>query len=108
MRYVSANVYYHEVKAGHLSREDGFFRFQYDREYVVTGGLPISFSLPVTTQPFDEEKLHGYFSGLVAEGWLKHLQSQSQKIDENDQFSLLVANGQDLIGAVTIELTDMP
>lgn len=105
---MSADVYCHGQKAGRLCRESGFFRFQYDRDYVISGGSPVSFSLPVTTEPFDEEKLHGFFSGLVAEGWLKNLQSKLQKIDEKDEFSLLVANGHDLIGAVTIELPDLP
>lgn len=39
---------------------------------------------------------------LVAEGWLKKIQSQAQKIDENDSFGLLLENGKDLTGAVTI------
>ncbi len=108
MRYLNADVYYHGDKIGRLSRKDGFFRFQYDREYVIGGGFPISFSLPVTTEPYDSEYLHGFFSGLVSEGWLKNIQSRTKKIDKNDEFSLLVAGGQDLIGAVTLELSDLP
>ncbi len=108
MRYLAADVYYHGDKAGRLSREDGFYRFLYDREYVIGGGLPISFSLPVTTEPYDSEQLHGFFSGLVSEGWLKDLQSRAKKIDKNDELSLLIAGGQDLIGAVTLELPDLP
>jgi serine/threonine-protein kinase HipA len=38
----------------------------------------------------------------VSEGWLRKLQSQEQKIDENDRFGLLLMNGRDLVGAVTI------
>ena len=108
MRYLAADVYYHGNKAGHLSRENGFYRFLYDREYVIGGGLPISFSLPITTEPYDSEQLHGFFSGLVSEGWLKDLQSRAKKIDKNDELSLLIAGGHDLIGAVTLELPNMP
>ena len=108
MRYLAADVYYHGNKVGKLSKEDSFFRFQYDRKYVIGGGLPISFSLPVTTEPYDSEQLHGFFSGLVSEGWLKDLQSRAKKIDKNDELSLLIAGGQDLIGAVTLELPDLP
>lgn len=107
MRHVRAYVFFHGQKAGVLSREEEFYRFQYDREYVINGGEKISFSLPVTTESYDSVKLHGFFSGLVAEGWLKNLQSKTQRIDETDEFSLLVANGEDLIGAVTIELQNM-
>jgi len=108
MRYLAADVYFHGDKVGHLSRKDAFYRFQYEREYVVNGGLPISFSLPVTTEPYDSVQLHGFFSGLVSEGWLKGLQSKVKKIDKNDELSLLIAGGQDLIGAVTLELPDLP
>ena len=108
MYYLEAEVFYHGEPVGLLSRHSDFFRFQYHREYVLDGGDPISFSLPVRIEPYDSELLHGFFSGLVSEGWLKNLQSRTQKIDEKDEFSLLVANGHDLIGAVTIELTNMP
>ena len=108
MRYLAADVYYQGNKTGRLSRDDGFYRFLYDREYVISGGLPISFSLPVTTEPYDSDQLHGFFSGLVSEGWLKDLQSRAKKIDKNDELSLLIAGGQDLIGAVTLELSDLP
>lgn len=107
MRHVNALVLFHGEVAGFLSREAECFRFQYDREYVINGGRPISFSLPITTEPYDSAELHSFFSGLVAEGWLKNMQSITQKIDERDEFSLLVENGHDLIGAVTIEVQDM-
>jgi len=48
-----------------------------------------------------------YFSGLVSEGWLKRVQAREQRIDPDDEFALLVNNGDDLPGAVTIELLDM-
>lgn len=107
MRHVKAMVNFHGELVGCLSRESEFFRFQYDRQYVVSGGKPISFSLPVTSEPYDSKDLFGFFSGLVAEGWLKSLQSKTQKIDDRDEFSLLVENGHDLIGAVTIEVQNL-
>ena len=39
---------------------------------------------------------------MIAEGWLKREQTKLQRIDEDDHFSLLVNNGQDLPGAVTV------
>jgi len=107
MRHVSAVVRFHGGVAGFLNRESDCYRFEYSREYVVNGGSPISFSLPVTTEPYFSAQLLGFFSGLVAEGWLKNMQSKTQKIDQQDEFTLLVENGHDLIGAVTIEVQDM-
>ncbi|WP_084063455.1 HipA N-terminal domain-containing protein [Marinobacter antarcticus] len=44
-----------------------------------------------------------YFSGLCSEGWLKRVQAFEQRIDPEDSFTLLINNGKDLAGAVTIE-----
>jgi serine/threonine-protein kinase HipA len=46
--------------------------------------------------------LHGYFSGLLSEGWLRHVQSQIERIDEQDEFTLLLKNGRDLPGQIQV------
>lgn len=96
-----AKVYYGERLAGVLSEIEQGFRFEYDPDYLV-GGAPLSFTLPLREAPFESAGLPGFFDNLVAEGWLRTLQSQEQRIDEDDHFGLLLANGRDLVGAVTI------
>lgn len=93
------------VLAGHLERLGGRVRFQYDGQYLSLGRR-LSLSLPVRSEPFESEGLPAYFSGLCSEGWLKRTQSFQQKIAPDDLFSLLVYNGRDLAGAVTIEPVD--
>lgn len=97
-----ARVYYEGRLAGTLRETPEGFQFIYDADYLA-GGTPISFKLPLQQAPFDTDHLPGFFENLATEGWLRKLQSQEQKIDENDRFGLLLANGRDLVGAVTVE-----
>lgn len=99
---IKAVVRMHGVLAGSLVRVGNHVRFQYDQHYLKTG-KPLSLSLPLQSDPFDSEGLLPYFSGLCSEGWLRRVQSFEQKIDPADEFTLLVNNGRDLAGAVTVE-----
>lgn len=94
--------------AGILERRATTVRFQYDEAYLQMRMPPLSLSLPLRPEPYECEGLLPYFSGLVSEGWLRRIQAKEQRIDLNDEFSLLVHNGEDLPGAVTLELLDLP
>lgn len=104
---MKANVYMNGVLAGILERKGNQVEFQYDAAYLDMALSPLSLSLPLQSTPFVSEGLPAYFSGLVSEGWLRRVQAQQQHIDPKDQFSLLVHNGKDLPGAITIELSDL-
>lgn len=105
---LTANVFFYGQPVGVLSRSDNNqYRFQYLKKYLEIGRGSISFSLPLQEEPFESDHLHAFFSGLVSEGWLRKTQSKYQRIDEKDEFSLLVYNGKDLSGAVTIEVQNL-
>ena len=98
-----ANIYYQGRLAGELEAESNLrYTFTYNESYLVDG-VPISFRLPLREEPYVSEGLFPFFENLASEGWLKKLQSQHQNIDENDHFGLLISNGKDLVGAVTVE-----
>lgn len=79
------------------------FMFHYDVDYLLDEASPaISLSLPKRSKPFYSHQLFGFFDNMIAEGWLKREQTKLQRIDEDDHFSLLLNNGQDLPGAVTV------
>lgn len=99
-----ATVYMHGKLAGYLERAGSRVHFQYDSNYMVSG-TPLSLSLPLRSEPFESEGLPAYFSGLCSEGWLRRIQAFEQRIDPADDFTLLINNGKDLAGAVTIEPT---
>lgn len=89
-----AEVFFNETKVGRLSKEKEHFKFEYDDAFFNSDkAFPISWSFPLTQKEFDSKKLFPFFEGLVAEGWLLKLQSQTLKIDEKDYFSMLLENG---------------
>jgi HipA-like protein len=51
--------------------------------------------------------LFPFFSGLLAEGTLREMQCRMRRIDENDDFGLLLETaGGDVIGAVTVRRSE--
>ncbi|WP_431474585.1 HipA N-terminal domain-containing protein [Marinobacter sp. KM021] len=100
-----AIVYMHDLVAGHLERSGNQVIFQYDEQYLPLG-KPLSISLPLRSEPYRSNGLPAYFSGLCSEGWLRRVQAFQQGIDPDDSFLLLINNGKDLAGAITIEPID--
>ena len=84
---------------GVLTQTKNGYYFEYDKDY---RGQSLSLSLPVHGKCFTSEELHPFFMSLAPEGWLKKRLSELQKIDENDTLAMLLANGQDLLGAVQL------
>jgi serine/threonine-protein kinase HipA len=97
-----ANVYYQGRLAGELESSNDTYTFTYSKSYLA-GGVPISFLFQLRQEPYVSEELMPFFENLVSEGWLRKLQSQQQNIDAHDRLGLLIANGRDLVGAVTVE-----
>ncbi|MFG1495380.1 HipA N-terminal domain-containing protein [Saccharospirillum sp. HFRX-1] len=99
-------MYYKDRYAGELLELDSnHFRFTYDSDYL-ENGVAIAFRLPLTGTPYESKGLPPFFEGLTSEGWLRKLQSQTQGIAYTDSFGLLLNNGRDLVGAVTIMPAD--
>ncbi len=98
------NIYYRDHFAGTLS-QDAAHRctFIYDPEYLSSAQPAISFTLPLQEAPHTYDGgLHPFFDNLCAEGWLKNAQKRALGIKNDDRFSLLLAFGKDLAGAVSI------
>lgn len=91
--------------AGTLSEvSDGLrfeYRFQYDPNYLQNGS-PIGHHFPLQEQPFISDVLPPFFENLTSEGWIRRYQSAKARTDKQDSFGLLLANGRDLIGAVSV------
>ncbi|WGE41963.1 HipA N-terminal domain-containing protein [Actinobacillus equuli] len=96
----SAKVFLYDEPVGYLYQDEMGFHFSYFKDYI---GMPLSLSLPVVQQDFHSEQLFPYFASLIPEGWLKAKYNVLQKIDEQDQFGLLLNNGENMLGAITIK-----
>jgi len=95
-------VYFNNLFAGKITESTGIFEFVYDSNYMRIG-CPIGFNFPFTQSKYMNTKLFPIFENLISEGWLLDLQSSIQHIDINNKFEILLNNGQDLVGSITIE-----
>lgn len=99
-----AIIKYNSIRAGILSELDaGEYEFTYDQDYVANHpDLFITFDMPVRARPFRSKRLFAFFDGLIPEGWLLNIASESWKINKNDRMGLLLACCQNAIGAVSV------
>ncbi|MCX6277754.1 MAG: HipA N-terminal domain-containing protein [Bacteroidetes bacterium] len=97
-------VFYKEYFAGIIiETNDGEFAFQYDENFVTNHPNEfITFTMPVTNNPYTDKRLFPFFDGLIPEGWLLDIASENWKINKNDRMGLLLACCQNCIGAVSV------
>ncbi len=99
-----AIIKYNNINAGVLTELDsGDYEFVYDELYIQNHPqLFITFQMPVTSRPYMSKRLFPFFDGLIPEGWLLNIASESWRINKNDRMGLLLACCQNTIGAVSV------
>ncbi len=97
-----AKVFMHNIEAGTLWEPEKGKRyiFQYLEEY---DGPSISLTLPLKQRKYEFDRFPSFFDGLLPEGMQLEALLRIRKIDRHDYFRQLVAVGEDLVGAVTVE-----
>ena len=104
-----AEVYRNGILAGILSEENrNSYVFGYDENYFADKEKPaVSLTMPKTKKEYRSEFLFPFFSNMLSEGVNRKIQSRLLKIDEKDDFGILLATAQvDTIGAVTVRAID--
>lgn len=99
-------IYRNGTLAGTLTEENRrHFVFRYDDNYFNDVNKPaISLTLLKTQKEYSSEFLFPFFFNMLSEGVNRKLQSTQLRIDEEDNFGLLMATAQyDTIGAVTVK-----
>ena len=102
-------IYRNGTLAGTLTEENRqHFIFRYDDNYFNDASKPaISLTLPKTQKEYSSKFLFPFFFNMLSEGANRKLQSTQLRIDEEDNFGLLMATAQyDTIGAVTVKPVD--
>lgn len=102
----TAEVYSNGIFAGILTEtEDGRYIFRYDDSYINDSRRrAISLSFPKNQKEFISDSLFPFFYNMLSEGANKTIQCATLKIDENDDFGLLLATARyDTIGNITIK-----
>ena len=97
-----AKVFMHDQLAGILEEWENNrkYRFVYRDGY---DGPPISLTIPVLQKVHDFSRFPAFFDGLLPEGEMLEGLLHQKKIDRQDSFAQLMAVGNELVGAVTVE-----
>ena len=97
-----AEVSMHGMPAGILEEIEvgGKYRFTYSENYQ---GPSVSLTMPVEEKEFVFDRFPPYFDGLLPEGILLEGLLKQRKIDKYDYLGQLIAVGNDLVGAATVQ-----
>lgn len=104
-----AAVYVKGDLAGFLTEVDSeHYIFRYDDVYFKDVSKPaVSLTMPKTQQEYRSSFLFPVFFNMTSEGENRLIQSRLLKIDEKDDFGILLATGHtDTIGAITVKQID--
>ncbi len=89
--------------AGTLAQEDGRLGFSYAPDWLTqTDAMPLSQSLPLQAEPFDDRATRPFFAGLLPEGDKRKLVAQALHVSRQNDFALLDGIGGECAGAVTL------
>ena len=98
-----ARIFKKNVFCGILREDEEGFHFRYDRGYLRReDALPISPTMPCTEDEYEREMMFPVFDGLIPEGWLLDIASESWKIDRRDRMLLLMSCCKDCIGDISV------
>lgn len=82
---------------------NGGSRFTYDDSWLEhRDARPVSLTMPLRSEPYEEQNLLTYFRNLLPEGWLLDISLPRLKIARDDGFGLLLATCCDCIGEVEV------
>ena len=103
------SVYLLGKLAGHLTQDlNSQLSFQYASAYLEhPGHLPLSYSMPLRTEPYTNPECRGYFSGLLPEGEVRTVVARNLGISAGNDFSMLNAIGGECAGAVSFVPPDI-
>ena len=97
-------VYRNGILVGTLTEYDAGYEFAYEDGWYNNPSSPaVSLTMPKTQKIYANEYLFPFFYNMLSEGVNRSLQCRQLKIDENDDFGLLLATASiDTIGAITV------
>jgi serine/threonine-protein kinase HipA len=98
-----AEVLLNDHPVGLLEELEGGYRFTYSASHLETpNAMPVSLSLPLQAEPYEDKRLFPFFDGLIPEGWLLDIAESTWKLNPRDRMGLLLACCRDCIGAVGV------
>lgn len=65
------------------------FCFQYDEEWLTTSRIPLSLSLPLRREPYDDDESHPFFANLLPEEKIRTVIARNLGVSLNNDYGLL-------------------
>jgi serine/threonine-protein kinase HipA len=97
------DVYLHGDRAGTLERRSqARLNFSYSQRWVEEERDPISLSLPVRGEPYDDDRCAPFFEGLLPEGDFLRAISRTLHVSARNPFQLLAEIGGECAGAISV------
>jgi serine/threonine-protein kinase HipA len=95
-------IFFNAVDAGILEEQERgeAYIFRYHDHY---NGEPVSLTMPIEQREYRFNRFPPFFEGLLPEGIMLDGMLRQLKIDRDDLCSQLIAVGNDMVGAVTVE-----
>lgn len=89
-------------RVGRLSVVNGQLNFCYEQNWLAqSNAVPLSVSLPLQVDSFNDLKTRPFFAGLLPEGQLRRLIAKQFQVSVQNDFALLDQIGGECAGAVT-------
>ena len=102
MSYLLA-VYLFDRRVGDLALVEGRLQFSYDADWLQQADtIPLSCSLPLQAEPFNDQQTRPFFAGLLPEGKLRLLIARQFQVSKQNDFALLDHIGGECAGAVSL------
>ena len=97
-------VYLHDRVVGRLEQDpSGRLGFTYDPDWLADpGAMPLSQSLPLGAEPFDQRATRPFFAGLLPEGAARERIARVLGTSPRSDFALLARLGAECAGAVSL------
>lgn len=98
-------IYHNKTPMGILTQHSkDYYTFEYYPSYLATDFPPLSLTMPKSQSKYESVRLFSFFIALLPEGVNRKTICLHNKIDENDDFSLLdFFVEKDIIGSTYIK-----
>lgn len=90
-------------RVGDLALVEGRLQFSYSADWLQQAdAVPLSCSLPLQVEPFNDQQTRPFFAGLLPEGKLRQLIARQFQVSKQNDFALLDRIGGECAGAVSL------
>jgi serine/threonine-protein kinase HipA len=97
------NVWFWGQCVGVLAQDKGYLSFRYLPEWLASkSAKPLSQSLPLQVEPFDDRQAKPFFAGLLPEGNKRNAVADILKVSSKNDFALLDGLGGECAGALIL------